>query len=156
VEEADRIRECIFCTAPRRRDEEALIIYRARLSYIMMNKYPYNTGHVMVAPYRHVASLADLSRDEVVEIGVLVQASIKGLEKALSPDGFNVGVNIGRVAGAGFAEHVHVHIVPRWLGDTNFMPVISDTRVIPQALEDTYRSIRGFIAGEADAMLKEG
>ncbi len=153
VGSADRVRECIFCTAPRMRDEEALIIFRARYSYILMNKYPYNTGHVMVAPYRHVASLADLSREELGEIGLLVQASLKGLEESLGPDGFNVGVNIGKAAGAGFADHIHVHIVPRWIGDTNFMPVIGDTRVIPQALQDTYREIRDPIARHAERIL---
>ena len=103
----------------------------------MVNAYPYNSGHLMVAPRRHVASLEDLDREELGELAELANRSLRALRKVMAPDGFNVGVNIGEVAGAGFADHVHQHLVPRWEGDGNFMPVVADVHVIPQALEAT-------------------
>lgn len=132
---------CIFCEKPKQSDEEGLIVRRGEHSFIVMNLYPYTTGHLMVAPYRHVAGLGDLTYEEACEIMQLVSLSEKLLLKALKPDGFNIGMNIGRCAGAGYPGHIHVHIVPRWEGDTNFMPVVGETKVLPETLTDTYRKI---------------
>ena len=134
--------ECIFCKLPSESDEKALILMRSERTFVLMNRYPYNPGHLMVAPYSHVSSLELLDEEVTKELWLSVNKAIKVLRKALEPDGFNVGVNIGRVAGAGFEDHVHVHIVPRWNGDTNFMPVISDTKVISDSLESMYRKLR--------------
>ncbi|NPA76021.1 MAG: HIT domain-containing protein [Euryarchaeota archaeon] len=134
---------CIFCTLPKEKDDEKnLILYRGTLGFVIMNNYPYNPGHLMVAPYRHVPSLEDLTDDEAMEIYKLVKASLGIIRKVMTPHGFNMGINMGRVAGAGIVDHMHVHIVPRWNGDTNFMPVLSDTRVVPQALQETYKELR--------------
>ncbi len=148
---------CVFCEAPKMKDEEALIIYRGERAYIIMNKYPYNTGHLMVVPYRHVPSIEDLNEDEMFEMSILTQASLKGLRKALNPHGFNVGINIGDVAGAGVADHVHIHVVPRWKGDANFITIVSGTKVLPQLLKDTYDIIKGPIVSEVRKLLgKDG
>jgi ATP adenylyltransferase len=112
-------------------------VHRGRLALVMLNAFPYASGHLMVAPHRHVASLEDLEADERDELGELTVRALRALRAALGPDGFNVGVNLGQVAGAGFADHVHQHVVPRWEGDTNFMPVVGDTRVLPEALDAT-------------------
>jgi len=134
---------CIFCEKTReKRDEENLILYRGKDAFIIMNAFPYNNGHLMVAPYRHVPTLENLKNDELLEVFKLVNFSLRILREAMNPDGFNIGVNIGRVAGAGIEEHVHVHIVPRWNGDTNFMPVIANTKVISEGLSETYRNLR--------------
>ena len=109
----------------------------------MLNSYPYNPGHLMVAPYSHVASLEELTDDEIHEHFEIVSRSLKVLRQAFKPGGFNIGLNLGRVAGAGIDDHIHTHIVPRWPGDTNFMPVISDARVIPEALAETYDKLKG-------------
>jgi len=140
---------CIFCSLLREDDEKALILVRATRAYVVMNRFPYNTGHVMVVPYRHVPSLEDLDDDEIREIGLLLKAVIKGLKRALRPHGFNIGINLGSIAGAGIADHFHVHVVPRWSGDTNFMPIIGGTKVIPQSLDETYKEIREPIREEA-------
>jgi ATP adenylyltransferase len=108
----------------------------------MMNIYPYNPGHVLIAPIRHVAEFEELTTAELNEITVFMQKSIRAIKNAMHPDGFNVGINLGTVAGAGFKDHVHVHIVPRWTGDTHFMPVFSDTKVISEAIEETYKQIK--------------
>ena len=135
---------CIFCEAVKKTDEEALILVRGKHSFVIMNIYPYNTGHVMVAPLRHVASLEELSDEELLEISRMVKLSLRAIREALNPHGFNVGVNLGRVAGAGIEDHVHIHIVPRWNGDTNFMPVIGGVKVIPQDVRETYRALRPY------------
>ena len=137
---------CVFCVAPGLDDEEALIIYRGRKSYVILNKFPYNTGHVMVVPYRHVPSLVDLDSEELAEIGMLVKASLIALQDVYKPHGFNVGVNIGEAAGAGIAGHVHVHVVPRWRGDANFMMTVGGTKVLPESLEDTYKKLKPALA----------
>lgn len=130
---------CIFCDKPAEdRDEKNMIVKRGKLGFIMMNAFPYNNGHLMVAPYRHAADMSDLSDEEALEMMKLVTDGKELLVKAFSPDGFNIGINLGRAAGAGIEDHIHVHVVPRWNGDTNFMPVISDTKVMPQALASTY------------------
>jgi len=131
--------ECFICEAYESSDmEEKLVLYKGDHTIVLMNKYPYNTGHLLVAPRRHVASYSELSREELCALNVVVKNSIRLLEEVLRPDGFNIGVNLGRVAGAGLEDHLHVHIVPRWNGDTNFMPVIAETKVIPESLGDTY------------------
>lgn len=133
---------CVFCLIGRERDDEGrLVLQRGRYSYIVMNTYPYNNGHLVVTPYRHVPNLTDLSGEELSDAIWLVSYSIKLLRHVLNPDGFNIGANLGRVAGAGIADHVHFHIVPRWRGDTNYMTTISETRVLPEDLRVTYRKL---------------
>lgn len=135
--------DCIFCAFTKEdNDEKRLILYRGKRAFVMMNAFPYNTGHLMVAPYRHCGDYDGLDEEELLEINELVQRCIKLLKKVMVPHGFNIGINMGKVAGAGFEGHVHVHIVPRWEGDTNFMPVIGETRVIPEALDVTYRKLK--------------
>ncbi len=135
-------RACFICDAYNSEDlEKNLVLFKGDHTIVLMNKYPYNTGHLLVAPRRHVASYSDLSREELCSLNIVVKNALKLLEEVLHPDGFNIGVNLGRVAGAGLEDHLHVHIVPRWNGDTNFMPVIAETKVIPEALEDTYRKL---------------
>ena len=135
---------CILCQKPLENDDTSnYILYRGDKNFVIMNNYPYNPGHLMVAPYRHVATLDELNSEELHEHFEIVSRSIKVLRKAFNPGGFNIGINMGKVAGAGIEDHVHTHIVPRWPGDTNFMPVISDTRAIPQALAETYEQLAG-------------
>ncbi len=134
---------CIFCDFPKEnRDRERLILYRGEHAFVIMNNYPYNPGHVMIAPYRHVGRWEDLNDVELLEIMKLSQLMIRALKVAMNPDGFNLGVNLGRVAGAGIDDHVHLHVVPRWNGDTNFMPVVDDTKVIPESLEEAYDELK--------------
>jgi ATP adenylyltransferase len=133
---------CIFCKKPAEGNDAAnFIVYRGRNAFVIMNLYPYTAGHLMVAPYRHTGSLCDLSREEATELMQLVGWSELLLRKALKAQGFNIGMNIGKCAGAGFPDHVHLHIVPRWEGDTNFMPVLSETRVLPDTLESVYAKL---------------
>jgi len=134
---------CIFCVGENEeKDRENLILYRGSKSFIIMNRYPYNTGHVMIAPYKHIGDLTLLTDEELLDLMRNVNLSIKILKEALKPEGFNIGINIGKVAGAGIEDHVHIHVVPRWLGDTNFMPVISQIKVMPELLETTYNKLR--------------
>lgn len=134
---------CIFCKKSKEPDDKAFIIKRKPTCFSMLNIYPYNNGHLMVAPKRHVARLDLLTKRELNEIILLVAESQKLLGRKIKPHGFNIGVNIGRTAGAGVAGHLHFHIVPRWDGDTNFMPIIGETKVISQLLEETYRILKG-------------
>ena len=139
----DNEEECIFCAKPAARDDEAnLIIHRGKDCFVMLNLYPYTNGHLMVAPYKHVGRIQDLSPATVAETMALAQAAMGRLEQVYAPHGFNVGFNQGRVAGAGVEHHIHLHVVPRWGGDTNFMPVIADTRVMPQTLEESYAALK--------------
>lgn len=134
---------CILCEKYKANaDDEQLIVKRGKLAYILMNLYPYNNGHLMIAPYRHVANLVDLTQDELVEIIKLVQLSEKVLRKVYQPDGFNVGINIGKAAGAGIDSHLHAHIVPRWNGDTNFLATFAETKVIPENIEEAYKKLK--------------
>jgi len=131
--------ECIFCRkASEDDDRENLIVYRANKAFILLNLYPYNNGHLMVAPYRHTDDFIGLSEEESREICQLTQLSVKVLESILKPQGFNIGMNLGNVSGAGIADHIHQHIVPRWLGDTNFMPVTGNTKVMLHGLQETW------------------
>lgn len=129
--------ECPFCRAPQGTDEEGLIVARGNLAYAVLNLYPYNTGHVMICPYRHVADYTELSSAEVSEVGLLTQQAMRALRSATGAHGFNIGMNQGAVAGAGIAAHLHQHVVPRWGGDTNFLPVIGATKSMAQLLEET-------------------
>lgn len=131
--------ECIFCTAAAAEDgSQAHVVERGALCFTMLNAFPYASGHVMVAPYRHVGDLDALDDEESLELMRLTRRSVAALRAAMAPDGFNVGFNLGTVAGAGFADHLHLHVVPRWAGDTSFMPVLAGTSVVPQALDATY------------------
>lgn len=134
---------CIFCDKPRENnDQENLILYRGKHHFIIMNAYPYNNGHMMIVPYRHTSTLADWSSEEQKEFMELADLAVNLLKIAMKPDGFNLGINMGQVAGAGIADHIHLHVVPRWNGDTNFMPVLSDTRVISEHLKATYEKLK--------------
>ena len=136
--------ECIFCAKPAEDDDEAcLIVHRGELSFVILNLYPYTNGHLMVAPFEHMGRIQDLSAETTAEMMALAQRAMTRLEEVYAPQGFNVGINQGRVAGAGVEHHIHMHVVPRWGGDTNFMPVLADTRVMPQTLEQTYEALHG-------------
>nr|WP_246239134.1 HIT domain-containing protein [Acrocarpospora corrugata] len=128
---------CPFCEIPKRDDADGLIVARGSVVYALLNLYPYNSGHLMVCPYRHVADYTDLDHAETVELADFTKRALHALRKASGAQGFNVGMNLGHVAGAGIAAHLHQHVVPRWGGDTNFMPVIGRTKVLPQLLRDT-------------------
>jgi ATP adenylyltransferase len=139
----DKESECIFCAAITADDDEAnLIVHRGERCFVILNKFPYTNGHLMVAPFEHLATLQALDADTTAEMMALAQRGMTALESSYSPHGYNVGVNQGRVAGAGVEHHIHMHVVPRWGGDTNFMPVLGDTRVMNQTLEDSYSTVR--------------
>lgn len=139
----ERVEGCIFCVFPQQdKDEENHILYRGKHAYVIMNAFPYSNGHLLIPPYRHVGDFTELNDEENLEIMQLAQKCCKVLKLACNPDGFNIGVNLGRAAGAGIEDHVHVHIVPRWNGDTNFMPVFADVKVIPEALQTTYKKFK--------------
>lgn len=134
---------CFLCELPKEdRDEENLILYRGKTCFVIMNNYPYNPGHLMIAPYRHVGELESLSQEELLEIMALAQKMVSLLKGVMRPEGFNLGFNLGKVAGAGVEDHIHLHVVPRWGGDTNFMPVIADVKVVPQAVRETYKALK--------------
>lgn len=134
---------CIFCDKPRQdADADNLILFRGRFCYIIMNRYPYNNGHLMVVPYEHVSMPYELSHDTLLEMTLQINMCLQVLAEAMQPEGFNVGMNLGEAAGAGIKDHLHAHIVPRWTGDTNFMSVLDDTRVIVEALEHCYQTLR--------------
>src|SRR5919198_1294987 len=133
---------CIFCAAEGLGDDEAAyIVHRGERAFVILNAFPYNNGHLMVAPFRHTADLESLDREEQSEIFQLTQLCTAVLRSAYQPDGYNLGMNLGKTAGAGVADHLHMHIVPRWNGDTNFMPVVGDTKVLPDSLDNTYRNL---------------
>ena len=129
--------ECPFCAIPQKSDEEGLIVHRGQTAYVVMNLYPYNPGHLLVCAYRHVADLTDLSNEERNEISALSAHSMQTIRKVSAPEGFNLGMNQGAISGAGVAAHIHQHVVPRWSGDANFMPIIGKTKVLPQLLHLT-------------------
>lgn len=135
--------QCVFCVAPQQEDgHENLIIARGEHAFVILNRFPYTSGHIMVVPYDHRPNLPDLDQSTRVEMIELLNRGLQVLQTVYKPEGFNLGANIGSVAGAGIAEHFHFHIVPRWAGDTNFMSTLSGTRVLPEALEDSFRRIR--------------
>ncbi|BDB97143.1 HIT family protein [Saccharolobus caldissimus] len=134
--------ECLFCRVSKENnDAQNYVVYRGKHSFIMLNAFPYNTAHIMVVPYRHIPTLELLSQEEIIDIFNLIKISMEAIREEYNPDGFNIGVNIGRVAGAGIESHVHIHIVPRWNGDSNFMPVIFNTKVMPESLNDTFKKL---------------
>ena len=140
----EKPRGCILCeNTEQNNDAPNYILYRGDKNFVIMNSYPYNPGHLMIAPYRHIANLDELTNEELHEHFEIVSRSIKVLRQVFNPGGFNLGINMGKVAGVGIEDHFHTHIVPRWQGDTNFMPVISDVRVVPEALAETYEKLKG-------------
>jgi ATP adenylyltransferase len=145
----DKPAECIFCAAARSDDDAAHhVIHRGERVLAMLNAFPYAPGHLMVVPYRHVPSIEELDEAELLELMTLTRRALAVLRSAMSPDGFNIGINVGKVAGAGFDDHVHQHVVPRWEGDNNFMPVIADVRVVSQSLDDARAAlVEAFAAG---------
>jgi len=137
------IEECVFCKASKeQQDENNFILIRGIFCFVIMNLYPYNSGHLMIVPYRHVPSIIDLSDEETTESMVLIKQMIKAIQIVSHPEGFNIGSNIGRTAGAGIDQHVHFHIVPRWSGDTNFMPILADTKMISEDMRETYKKLK--------------
>lgn len=134
---------CILCQKPQETNDEAnLILHRGKSNFIMLNAFPYNPGHLMVAPYRHIAKLEDLTEAELKEHSDMIKLGIRILKESVKPAGFNIGMNLGKIAGAGIDDHIHSHIVPRWQGDTNFMPVVAKTKVLPQALSESYNVLK--------------
>ena len=142
VEETAEDEGCIFCRLP---DEEPeRVLARTHLAYVVLNKFPYNPGHLLVVPLRHVGDLEEVTADENAELQSLLQRAVGAIRRTADPHGFNVGLNLGSTAGAGIPEHLHWHVVPRWGGDTNFMPVVGQTRVLPELVADSYRKLRPF------------
>ena len=135
--------DCIFCTRLEADDDEKyFILHRGANAFIIMNLYPYNNGHLMIVPNRHVGDITELNDEELLEISQLINLSIRALQPAINPDGFNIGMNLSRTAGAGITDHIHYHVVPRWSGDTNFMPVLGNTKVISQGLHECYQNLK--------------
>ena len=132
-------KDCLFCTKPKEeKDRENLILYRDKNAYVIMNKYPYNNGHIMVVPFKHVSTFDGLMDEELLELMKLTKYSVECIKEVYNPEGFNIGINFGEVAGAGIEEHMHIHIVPRWAGDASFMTILGEIRVIPEHILETY------------------
>lgn len=147
IKDTGREEGCIFCELPEAGDDPAsLILARGPLAFVILNKYPYNSGHVMVAPFRHVADLQSLEAEEIAEIMEWTQKIMAVLDETTHPQGYNIGVNQGRVAGAGIVDHIHLHVVPRWGGDTNFMSTVGDSKVLPESLDQTYDKLKPHLA----------
>lgn len=147
---APKAEGCIFCHAAQSgQDRENLVLLRGKRAFLILNRYPYNNGHFMSVPYEHVPGLEDLDPATITELMLLVNRGMAALRACMRPDGFNVGVNLGEVAGAGIEDHVHVHVVPRWAGDTNFMPVVGDMRVVPQTWQETYDCLKAALEDAA-------
>ena len=138
---ADEQDGCVFCLAQEAAEDDSLVVHRGRDAFVLLNKFPYSSGHLMVAPYRHVGEFGALEDDEALEIHRLASQGIGALAQTYGPQGYNAGWNLGRIAGAGVVDHVHLHIVPRWAGDTNFMPVLADVKVLPEHLLETRRKL---------------
>jgi len=141
IEAADEDSGCIFCRAAALGNEEGLVVHRGARAFVLLNKFPYVSGHLMVAPYRHVGDFADLTDEEALEAHRLGEQGMAALAETYAPQGYNLGWNLGRIAGAGIVDHVHLHVVPRWAGDTNFMPVLADVKVLPEHLLETRRRL---------------
>jgi ATP adenylyltransferase len=143
IQQSEREPGCLFCVKGREEDDERNhIVHRTELSFVMLNLYPYNSGHLMVAPYQHAADLPSLRPEVGNDIFATTQLAVRALDEVMHPSGFNIGINQGRVAGAGVADHIHLHVVPRWDGDTNFMPVLANAKVIPELLSATAGKLR--------------
>ena len=139
---SEKPKECFLCQYPKdNNDQKRLILYRGDETFVIMNYYPYNNGHLLIAPYQHTSEISDLSSNAKLEMMNLMEASIKILKESMNAEGFNTGFNLGKVAGAGIKDHLHMHIVPRWNGDTNFMPVLGHTKVISEGLEETWKKL---------------
>lgn len=146
IKEDSKENGCFLCNAIRdNQDEKHLVIYRGKECFCILNRYPYNSGHLMVTPNKHKADISDLTDEEMLEIMKLARNMKEILAKIMKPEGYNLGINLGKPAGAGLVGHFHLHIVPRWNGDTNFMPVISEVKVIPQSLDDLYKEIKRYL-----------
>ena len=143
IESADEQEGCLFCIAQAGDDEQGLVVHRGRRTFVMLNRFPYSTGHLMVAPYRHLGDFGELEDEEALEIHRLASQGMGALAQTFAPHGYNAGWNLGRIAGAGVVDHVHLHVVPRWAGDTNFMPVLADVKVIPEHLLETREKLAG-------------
>ena len=141
IQQADEQEGCVFCRALEGDDETGLVVHRGEQAFVLLNKYPYASGHLMIAPSRHEGDFGELDRDEAAEVHHLASSALGALAKTMGPQGYNLGWNLGRIAVAGVLDHVHMHVVPRWAGDTNFMPVLADLKVLPEALEATRRKI---------------
>lgn len=151
IKGSDRHDACFLCdtsSAEVDQDEDNLIVGRGNTAFVILNRYPYNTGHLMIAPYRHIGELDDLSHEELDEIWAWMRRSVAAHREASQPEGFNIGINLGTVAGAGVPGHIHLHVVPRWGGDTNFMPVVADAKVLPELLAETYARLRPILETE--------
>ena len=147
VKNAKKSDECVFCAKPGAGDDRAnLIVHRGERCFVILNLFPYTNGHLMVAPFDHIARLQDVEPDVTAEMIGLAQQAMRRMDEVYDPEGFNVGMNQGRVAGAGVDGHIHLHVVPRWAGDNNYMPVLADTRVMPQSLEESYDALEGGFA----------
>lgn len=134
---------CLFCRViTENKDKENYVVHRGKKAFIIMNLYPYNSGHLMAAPYKHCSKLGELNEDEMAECNALINKGCKILDETLSPHGYNIGMNIGRAAGAGIEDHIHYHIVPRWNGDTNFMPVLNEVKVVSQMMDEIYEKLK--------------
>ncbi len=143
---AEKPKGCIFCDKPKEnKDTENLILYRGRKNFVILNAYPYNPGHLMVVPYRHIGKLEDMDVEERNEHYEIVSRAVAALRRETRTDNFNMGMNLGRIAGAGIDEHIHTHVVPRWNGDSNFMAVIADTRIISESMAAVYQKLKGKI-----------
>ncbi len=144
IAQADELEGCVFCDegAGQLPESQSLVVHRGESAIVLLNKYPYSSGHLMAAPHRHTGTLGDLTNEEALELHQLAVAGIDALGRTYGPDGFNLGWNLGRPAGAGIADHVHLHVVPRWSGDTNFMPVLADVKVLPEHLLETRDRLR--------------
>lgn len=149
IQNAGQQEGCIFCMKPAEENDAGnLILHRGETAFVILNLFPYTTGHMMVAPYRHTADPGELENAERLEMWHLMDLGMRALKKAYAPHGFNAGMNLGRVAGAGIPDHMHLHIVPRWGGDTNFIPVLTGVRVIPELLQDTYQKLKAILLEE--------
>jgi ATP adenylyltransferase len=137
IQQADELEGCVFCLAAAGDDEEMLVVHRDVHAFALLNKFPYASGHLLVAPYRHLDEFGAVSDEEALELHRLAESGMAALAETFAPQGYNVGWNLGRIAGAGIVDHVHLHVVPRWAGDTNFMPVLADVKVLPEHLGET-------------------
>lgn len=142
IASADKETGCVFCRACAGNDRDSLIVYRGDLNFIILNLYPYTSGHLMIVPYEHTASLAATSLETTTEMMEMAKRAQTALEAEYHPDGFNIGMNLGRSAGAGVADHLHLHVVPRWTGDANFVSIVGETRVLPEDLATTYEKLK--------------
>ncbi|MCE7884345.1 MAG: HIT domain-containing protein [Actinobacteria bacterium ATB1] len=150
---ADAGSTCVFCRLPALADDEGLVVWRGELVYVALNLYPYGTGHCMALPYRHVGHLPELTEDEATELMSATRRSVRVLDAAYGPDGFNVGANLGRAAGAGIPAHLHMHVLPRWSGDTNYISTIGGTRILPEDLPDTFARVAAAFASDETGSL---